>query len=102
MVKLSILFPIPAQPDVFEERFSNQFLPQAEQLPGLRRTEVTRILGAPGTTERGYYLEYEWYFDDLETLEAAMTSPAGQQLARQVETFGRDQVILFYGEVYES
>ena len=68
--KLVILFnqPLPAD---FEQRWSEQFVPLAEKLPGLRRVVVSHTQGGPAGPVDVYLLQ-ELHFDSLEALKAAM------------------------------
>lgn len=57
--------------------FWSQFLYHAEQMPGLLKettSRVDRILYG----EHHYSLVHELYFNTVETLQAAMSSPAGK------------------------
>ena len=48
--------------NALEMFFSSTHLPLAEQLPGLLKSEVSRISGKPGGPSR-YHLMYELYFE---------------------------------------
>ena len=62
-----------------ENFFSGTQLPLSEQLPGLQKTELSRIDGKPGGNSR-YYLMYELYFESYPQFALALSSPPGQQL----------------------
>jgi len=92
--KLVILFNQPLPSD-FEQHWSEQFVPLAEKLPGLRRIVVSHTHGGPaGPVE--VYLLHELHFDSLEALKAAMLTPeginAGQALVKLV---GKQATLLF-------
>jgi uncharacterized protein (TIGR02118 family) len=93
--KLVILFKPPESPAVFEQRWSEEFVPLAEQLPGLRRVVVAHTHGGPaGPVE--VYLIHELHFDSQAALGAAMTSAegvaAGQCLVRVA---GKNATLMF-------
>jgi uncharacterized protein (TIGR02118 family) len=74
--KLVILFRQPADPAGFEQRWTAEFVPLAERLPGLLRVVVSHTQGGPaGPVE--FYLIHELHFASAEALLAAMASPAG-------------------------
>ena len=74
--KLIILFKQPPDPVEFERRWSEEFVPLAERLPGLQRVVVAHTHGGPaGPVE--FYLVHELHFASLAALKAAMGSPAG-------------------------
>jgi uncharacterized protein (TIGR02118 family) len=83
--KLVIIFQQPTHPGEFERRWSEEFVPLAERLPGLQRIVVSHTHGGPrGPVE--IYLIHELHFNGLAALRAAMASPqgvaAGQYLVR--------------------
>jgi uncharacterized protein (TIGR02118 family) len=85
MYKLILIFhDHPALPDL-TPRWTREFVPLAERLPGLRRVVVSHVDGGPtGQTE--YRLIHELLFEDKTALTEAMQSPegvaAGQCLVR--------------------
>jgi uncharacterized protein (TIGR02118 family) len=101
MYKLIALFTTPENVETFETRWSHEFVPLAEQMPGLRRAVVSRIEGGPGGPAP-YYLIHEFFFDDKEALLAAMTSPAGTEAARCLMAFAPKEVALLFAEHMEE
>lgn len=74
--KLVILFSQPPDPPDFERRWSEEFVPLAERLPGLQRVVVSHTHGGPaGPVE--IYLVHELHFASRAALAAAMSSPEG-------------------------
>jgi uncharacterized protein (TIGR02118 family) len=93
--KLVILFKPPDDPAVFEQRWSEEFVPLAERLPGLRRVVVAHTHGGPaGPVD--VYLIHELHFDNAAALRTAMASAegvaAGQCLVRLA---GKSATLLF-------
>lgn len=83
--KLIILFRQPPDPAEFERRWSEEFVPLAECLPGLERVVVSHTHGGPaGPVD--IYLIHELHFSNQADLTAALSSPegvaAGQCLVR--------------------
>jgi uncharacterized protein (TIGR02118 family) len=76
MYKLTLIFhDNPAIPDLME-RWSNDFVPLADKLPGLRLVSVSHVDGGPaGPSE--IRLIHDLIFDDVQAMTAAMQSPAG-------------------------
>jgi len=70
-------------------------------MPGLRRCEVSRVVGTP-QGESEYYLMAELYFDDMDALKAAMSSPEGKAAAKDVMSFAKDIVQMMFAEVEEK
>lgn len=85
-----------------ENFFSGTQLPLSEQLPGLQKTELSRIDGKPGGNSR-YYLMYELYFESYPQFALALSSPPGQQLMAALAPWAENKLITwFYATSYES
>jgi uncharacterized protein (TIGR02118 family) len=85
-----------------EEFFSRTHLPLAEKLPGLVKSEVSRISGKPGGESR-FHLMYELYFESRESYVAALASAPGQALLEALLPWGEARIITwFYAESFEE
>lgn len=101
MHKPILIFKPPPDATAFERRWSEEFVPVAERMPGLRRVAVARAYGGPsGPPET--YLVHEFYFDGEEALHRAMTSPEGQQAGRALMGFAARQASLTFAEHLEE
>ena len=101
MVKLIALYQKPADVEAFEEHYANVHLPLLEKIPGLRKTELSRITGAP-RGEAPFYMMYEMYFDDMDAYNRAMASEENKAAGRDLMSFARDIVIMMIAEAYED
>ena len=101
MVKLIALYKKPADVKAFDEHYFQTHLPLADKIPGLRRTEVSRVTGSPAG-ESEYYLMAELYFDNMEALRAVMSSPEGKASGKDVMSFAKDIVCMMFAEVEEK
>ena len=96
-----LVFRPPLDPTGFEQRWSEEFVPRAEKMPGLRRVALARAYGGPaGPTD--VYLVHEFFFDDAEALRQAMTSPEGIEAGRSLMGFAARQVSLAFAEHLEE
>lgn len=98
MYKLILLFhENPAIPDLVE-RWSREFVPLADQLPGLQAVVVSHVEGGPAGPS-DIRLIHELIFDDKDALTAAMQSApgvqAGQGLVRLTQSAPRTVTLLF-------
>lgn len=85
-----------------ENFFSHKNLPLAENLPGLKRSEVSRVLGKPGGESR-YHLMYELYFEEAEVFYEALGSDAGQELMRALKPWAEARLVTwFYCDSFEE
>ena len=97
MVKLVALYKKPANIAAFEEHFSNVHLPLMEKVPGVVKTELTRFLAGPP-----YYMMFEAYFADRDSLNAALASPENRAADKDLLSFAKDIVTVMFADVYES
>lgn len=99
MIKLIIFFRKPADVDAFEEHFANHHVPLIGKMPNVKRTAVTRAIGAP-RGEAPYYLIHDVYFADLASLNYALNSPEGRATGADLMGFAREIVTLMFAEVW--
>lgn len=101
MHKLILVFKRPPETAAFDRRWSEDFVPIAERMPGLRRVTVARTYGGPSGPS-DVYLVHEFYFDDEAALRSAMTSAEGQQAGQALMAFAGRQVSLAFAEHLEE
>jgi uncharacterized protein (TIGR02118 family) len=100
MVKLTVLYKKPANPQEFDEYYRNVHTPLALKIPGLRRLEVATVTsGASG--ESPYHLIAELYFDDMDSLNLGMSSPEGKASGKDVNIFAKGLAEFVFSEVEE-
>lgn len=77
-------------PEAFREYWLDDHAPLAADLPGLRRYTVS----FPDDPERSEFdCIAELYFDDRESLDAALDSEAGDAVARDLANFAGDRML---------
>ncbi|PID87240.1 MAG: ethyl tert-butyl ether degradation protein EthD [Chloroflexi bacterium] len=86
-----------------DEFFHNTHLPLAEQLPGLLKSEVTRIDGKPGSLQSRFYLMYELYFASSAAYMEAFATETGLALVQALMPWAEAKLVTwFYGESFEE
>jgi uncharacterized protein (TIGR02118 family) len=100
MIKLTILFRKAEDEDAFEHFYNTQ-LAIMERLPSVARREVGVVFGAPGG-DPAYHRMLELYFTDMDTLDAALRSDAGEQAGKHLMQYGALLSEVFFSEVYEE
>lgn len=98
MVKLTVLYGPPSDPDAFDAYYFATHVPLADKLPGLRRNEVAKMASLDGSPSP-YHLQAELYFDDTASLRAAFASPEGEAAAGDVANFATGGVTMLVGEI---
>ena len=103
MVKMTVLYGRPSDPDAFEEYYANTHLPMVQKMPDLLRYEAARAVAAPdGSPEGGeppYYRIFEGYFEDMERLQGSMSSPEGQAVSADIPAFATGGGTIFFSEI---
>lgn len=85
-----------------ETFFSVTHLPLAEQLPGLVKSEVSRVTGKPGGLSR-FHLMYELYFDSADSFHRALATEPGLMLMKELRAWGEAKIITwFYADAFEE
>ncbi|NIM94564.1 MAG: EthD family reductase [Anaerolineales bacterium] len=101
MHKLVIMFRNPTDVLEMETKWSEAFVPVAEKMPGLKRVSVTRVIGGPmGNVD--LHLIHEFYFEDVESLRMAMSSPEGQSAGQALMSFASEYATLYFAEHLEE
>lgn len=78
-----------------EDFFSNTHLQLAEQLPGLLRSEVSRVRGKPGGESR-FHLMYELYFESRFAYDKAIISEPGIKLLQAVRPWADAKIVTWF------
>lgn len=81
MMKLSVLYSPPTDPDAFEAHYLSQHAPLVDAIPGLIRQETGRAVGTPDGSPPAYYRTADLYFEDLDALGAGFASGPGKATA---------------------
>jgi uncharacterized protein (TIGR02118 family) len=101
-VKFVALYGSPSDATAFERYYAETHVPLARRLPGLQRLETARLLGTAEGGPAPYYRIAELRFADMEHLQAAAASPAGQALAADVAKFATGGVTVLVVRVDED
>ena len=83
------------EPEALEAFFSEVHLPLAEKLPGLVKTEVSRVKSKPGGESR-YYLMYELYFETEATFRAALRTEVAITLFAELHRWVKAKILTWY------
>lgn len=104
MYKLSLLFKETATEPNLMERWSQEFVPLAEQLPGLKLILVSHFDGGPaGPSE--WRLQHDLIFESKDELMAAMQSEAGVSAGQALVRITRnapEAVLMLFAEHMED
>ncbi|MFQ5425090.1 MAG: EthD family reductase [Phycisphaerae bacterium] len=102
MVKLVAVYRKPEDPEAFDKQYFETHLPLARKMPGLVKCEIERPTGSPMPNIEIPHLAAHLYFDNMDTLKAAMKSPEGKAAADNLMSFAGKYVRMFFTEVVEA
>lgn len=92
------MYKTPADAEAFEKHYFETHMPLVEKMPGLLKSEVSKLTGMPGA-ESKYHMMAEMYFEDMDRLNESMASPEGRAAGKDLMGFAKDYVIMMFGEV---
>ena len=92
------MYKTPADAEAFEKHYFETHMPLVEKMPGLLKSEVSKLTGMPGA-ENKYHMMAEMYFEDMDKLNESMASPEGRAAGKDLLGFAKDYVIMMFGEV---
>jgi len=87
MIKITVLYGAPDDPEAFDAYYSEHHRPLVDKMPNLRRFEAAHVVATPDGSEPPYYLIAELWFDSAEELEAARATPEGRAPGDDVPNF---------------
>ena len=95
MYKFVTIYRQVEDPIAVDDFFASTHLQLAEQLPGLIKSEVSRVDGKPGGESR-FYLMYELYFDSRDAFEKSIQTKIGIQLIQALKPWGDERLITWF------
>lgn len=87
MIKLTVLYGQPKDPAAFEEYYATTHHDLVSKVKGIRRLELAKAVGGGDGGEPPYYRIAELYFDDMEQMQGALSSPEGQATVNDIVNF---------------
>lgn len=100
MFKMVALYKKPSDVSEFEKHYFEVHTKLVQKIPGLLRSDVSRIKGMPGQ-ESKYYLMCEMYFENMGSLNSGMASAEGKEAGKDLMGFAKDYVTLMFAEGLE-
>jgi uncharacterized protein (TIGR02118 family) len=99
MIKLTVLYDVPADIEAFDAHYFGTHVPLAHKVSGMERIEVTRFGPGPDGSPAPYHLMAELYFADAGAMQAALGSPEGKALGADVANFADTRATHLVGTV---
>lgn len=99
MVKLTVLYGQPKSVDAFEKYYAETHLPIAAKMQGVRKIELSKVVGTPDGSAPAFYRMAELYFDDLDHLKSVMGTPEGAATAGDLANFATGGLTMLISDV---
>jgi uncharacterized protein (TIGR02118 family) len=101
--KLIVMYPTPADVEVFEQRYAQEHVPMAvEKLAGKTRFVASLIMASVGQEQAPFHRIAEVYFPSMQDLQACLNSPGGQETAQHAVDISTGGTPLFLIAEVES
>ncbi|SFA88382.1 MULTISPECIES: EthD family reductase [unclassified Bacillus (in: firmicutes)] len=98
MIKMVALYKHPEDKEKFDEYYYGTHGPLTAKIPGLRKMEVTKMIGSPMGGQSEYYLMCEMFYDDMASFKAAMKTDEAKASGKDAMSFAGDLITLMIGE----
>lgn len=99
VIQLTVLYGHPQDPTAFDRYYQQTHAPLAKRIPGLKGYIANKPAALNPQEQTPYYLIAELYFENMETLQAGLQSPEGQEAAGDTQNFATGGLTLVIGEV---
>jgi uncharacterized protein (TIGR02118 family) len=99
MVKVLVLYGPPSDPAAFDEHYANTHRPLVDKIPDLQLFETSRVVGTPDGSDPPYYRVAELSFESAEVLQAALSSPEGQETVGDLANFASGGATVLIAQV---
>jgi uncharacterized protein (TIGR02118 family) len=98
VVRITSLHGFPADPAEFDRYYRDVHTPIVQRIPQVRNIRFGRVLRAADGSPPPYYLVSDVYFDDMDSLEAALRSPEMAEALEDVPRFATGGVTILFCE----
>ena len=99
MIKITVLYGHPGDPEAFERHYDDVHIPLVNAMPNLRRFEKALVVGTSDGSAPPYYRVAELYFDSEEAYRASQATPEGRAPGEDVPNYATGGVTVLITEV---
>lgn len=98
MVRLTVLYGHPDDPDEFDRYYREVHLPLARQMEGLRGWTIGKCEAAEAGQKAAYYMIVGLYAESRPAMEQILATPAGQACIADVANFATGGATFLYDD----
>ena len=99
MIKISVCYETPNNPESFDTHYLGVHIPMCQNLPGIKRIEVTKYKGTLDGKPAPYYLQTDLVFDSQDAAMAAFGSDAGKDVVADVANLQGTTMVTAVGDI---
>ena len=99
MIKISVSYQTPKDPEAFDKHYLGVHIPLCDKLPGIRRIEVTKYSGTLDGKPAPYYLQTDLVFDTQDAAMAAFGSEPGKEVLADVANLQGTTMVAATGDI---
>ena len=99
MVKLSVLYGQPKDAAAFEKYYAETHMPIAGKMQGVKKIELSKVLGTPDGSAPAFYRMADLYFDDGDHMKRVMDTPEAKATVADLGNFATGGVTVLVSEV---
>jgi uncharacterized protein (TIGR02118 family) len=99
MVRLTILYGQPTDPQAFDEYYERVHIPLARKMRGWTRWTLEKVVPSPGDPPPPYYLIVGLYAPSMEEARRILATPESQAAAADVANFATGGSTSLFTEV---
>lgn len=96
MVRLTVLYGHPDDPDAFDRYYRETHIPIAKTMTGLKGWTIGKCESTSPDEKPPYYMIVGLYAESREAMEAILASPEGQKTVADVPNFATGGVTFMY------
>lgn len=98
MIRLTVLYGYPQDPDAFDRYYRDIHIPLARKMRGLKGWTIGKCQSVTPGEQPPYYMIVGLYADSREAMEAILATPEGQGAVADVPNFATGGVTFLYDE----
>jgi uncharacterized protein (TIGR02118 family) len=99
MIKVTVLYGHPTDPDGFDRYYIDHHLDLAKKIPNLRRIEVARAMSNDDGSSPPYHFLGELWFDSLDDMHEGLASPEGEAAVADTANYATGGFTMLVSEV---
>ena len=102
MVRLTVLYGQPIDPQAFDEYYASTHIPIARKMRGWSRWTIEKVVAAPGEPPPPYYLIVGLYAESAEEVRRILATPESLAASADVANFATGGSISLLTEEQET